>query len=361
MKYILLIIYITLFLYGCSQENPNTASKYKNTVSLYEKNYSEITALEKSGSIFFGGTFAPSQLILFENNFFLVNRGFPKIHIYDYSRLNCIKIINKGKGPYETIKGRKINISKSNRELLFYSTDKHKAIIYNVDSLINFNNEYYPSNDNTRELLIENKDGFSQKCFLMGDKLLLISPMYNNNNLFTIFDSTGKYLTQGGAYPDYPKISDKYRPLSYTINAVVKSDNSKFALFYMETDLFEIYDNNGNLITKIHGPDRFYTKIEEVDNGNAFEARRIENTSRAAYDSCIECDDGNIWVAYSGKKELNSISTNFNYIYVYDWNGCPVKRYELDANILSFDVDVNKKIIYVIDSNNDNNVSMYRF
>ena len=63
-------------------------------------------------------------------------------------------------------------------------------------------------------------------------------------------------------FPDYgDKLTEVEKLEGFSCNMILSPHKDHIFLFYMQTDLIEIYDLAGNLERRLHGPDYFYPAV----------------------------------------------------------------------------------------------------
>jgi hypothetical protein len=166
---------------------------------------------------------------------------------------------------------------------------------------------------------------------------------------FTVFDMEGKFVKNAGSMPDAGVSMTPYEKFeAYSANMVLSPDKRSIFVGYKETDLIEIYDSEGNLKVRKHGPDVFFTARQEVRSKNSSQVA-YKKEARDAYFSPTAFED-EIWVVYSGKMDDPSTQYNFlkNKIIVFDWNGNPLRIYTTDIPFFCLAVDRDHRTIYAV-------------
>lgn len=173
-----------------------------------------------------------------------------------------------------------------------------------------------------------------------------ISGMYGENGkLFGVFDKEGKKINE---IVDYPSSSISYTDAekrdAYYAN-IVSNGKDRIAVCYTMTDLIDIYSISGELLHRIHGPEQFFARFNEVRDGDVVTSAPEKNVNRDAYFS--PCSNGErLFVLYDGDY-VDSPDNDFScsYLMVFSWDGKPEAQYRLDDPIIAFTIDgVHKKI-----------------
>ncbi len=155
-------------------------------------------------------------------------------------------------------------------------------------------------------------------------------------------------------YSHSEKINAYY--MNFTTNGI-----DKIVVCYSMTDLISIYDLNGVLLKRIHGPGHFFSYFKEIHNGNVVTSLMDRDKNRDAY-FCPENVGERFFVLYDGEKvnapEHDSLC---DYLYSFTWDGVPDLIYELSEPIFDYTVDVNAKKIYGISNNPEYHVVEFSY
>lgn len=188
---------------------------------------------------------------------------------------------------------------------------------------------------------------------LIVDNMIVANTVQFPDFRFSIYDMEGKHITNIGKLPDSGEKQTPLEKLESYINCMsIRPDNELIFVSYMQTDLIEMYDKNGTLKTRIHGPDHFFPARKEVSDGATKRVISKIGETRDAYFSPVAFAD-EIWVLYCGNFFDPSIpySELSNRIIVFDWNGKPIRTYTTDIGIFSLDVDRENRVIYALTVN----------
>jgi hypothetical protein len=198
---------------------------------------------------------------------------------------------------------------------------------------------------------------------LVADSLLLTTSLSRREARFSIYDMTGKFLRDAGELPDAGIDMTELEMLESNFCDIVLNpvDKSVFVA-YMNTDLIEIYDKNGNLKSRMHGPEHYFPVRKETSSDGVKRVRSVAGETRDAYFWPVAFED-EIWAIYSGKVYDPSVSNAFlsNDIIVFDWNGRPVRQYTVDIPFLSIAIDRLNSAIYGITLNPEFSIVKYNY
>jgi hypothetical protein len=188
-----------------------------------------------------------------------------------------------------------------------------------------------------------------ERLLITQDKLITNS-LHHVRSRFSFYDLQGNFIESKGELPDAGiQMTDFELHESCFCNMVINPDDESVFVAYMNTDLVEIYDSNGNLKTRIHGPDKFYSIKKEVSSGDMQRVSSIEGRTRDAYYSPVAFED-EIWTIYNGKYFDRTIENSFlcNCIIVFDWDGNPIRQYTTDIGFYSLAIDRKNRVFYGI-------------
>lgn len=172
------------------------------------------------------------------------------------------------------------------------------------------------------------------------DGRLVTSALSDTKNLLSVYDANGNLDTT--VRVQYPALKNMILPDNmekrFFENRIYYQEKSdKIVLFYVYTDLIEIYGSNLQLLARIHGPDQFVPELQVHEVEGKKQASAISNKTKFAFLSGY-LTDNEIWVLYYGispepGKELQ------DRIFVYDYTGKPLRAFHLQYPISTFCVD----------------------
>ena len=164
---------------------------------------------------------------------------------------------------------------------------------------------------------------------------------------FDLYDSKGIFLDSIGKFPEFTSgtLSATEKVLFFRSKFTTNLINRIF-VSYLHTDLIEIYDYEGNLIKRIHGPHQYQLVMTLHSGGGVSGASTVRGQTRACYTSPVHAGN-EVFVLYCGEL-WEEYQERFFKIIVFDWDGKPLRMYELDTHLFTFTVDSEHKIIYGI-------------
>ena len=261
--------------------------------------------------------------------------------------INSLKKIGEsvpfGNGPNEMIDARKIQVVDSSIWLF----DKMVKKIYQYNFL------QFCSSDNPEVMKTVNYTIFLDDISILSKNKFVATTLGEGDNCKSrlyFFDMEGNGLFEKGELPDDgTEKTDLENTQGALCSIIINQFEKKIGLVYKLTDLIEIYDIDGNLLKRTHGPDQFFSQLRQHNAPNgAIRAGSVKGKTRDAYFSPV-CYNNELWVLYSGRSyEPNKGNYLINTIIVFDWDGNPLRRYKLDTPVFAFTIDEKNKKIYAI-------------
>ena len=346
MKNINYIIFL-LLLISCSDKS-NELIEISHAKYFNDKNFKEI---KKVNHEIFNDNFIGYPVRVISIDTFLIAVDMKKdsiFHIFSTKSKKYLgNFIPRGSGPNELITCS--NITQSNIPRTFWAFDisSRKFSEYNIDSLFN-NKQELKSTINFNK--IKSKlIGINQPQWI-SDSTVICNSLFKYNERFFIFDKelNLKKKIYNNNLNIYDKFPDNILGDIFSSFINVKPDKSKIAIAGRYLDLLEIYDSNGNLLAMTKGPNKdFNFKFDIESSLNQGTMIKLPETRRGYIG--IKTTNNCIYLLYSGKERRNPNHYSFsNTIYTFDWNGNPLNKYELDAQISSFAIDEKENKIYAL-------------
>jgi len=227
--------------------------------------------------------------------------------------------------------------------LFVYNSQQNKYMIFDKTNLTSFDN-ISPKKSTTI------KDAPIVRALILPRGNILAYSLNPEPHLLSMYNADNQLLEIKGGYPDdkqeYP--SDFAKKKAFDCEIGVDFHNQKIVVCYKLTDLIEIYDLSLNLIKRIQGPDYFFPIVDQSTDGEYTSAGAIFGKSIEAYGRPVIIEN-EIWVLYSGDI-MDSKPNDYlrDKLFVFDFNGIPLRQYKLDVPILRFAVDPVENKIYAI-------------
>ncbi len=252
--------------------------------------------------------------------------------------------LERGKGPSEVLSV--FSMGKTNDGLWTYDYTKQRL------SVIDFNGSEMEPELFTTQFYKVKSDRLHQVMYLGSNRLL--GQIQDENYKSAIFDfKNDEKIGNINPFAAVPKI----KPLcfSHAANHIYLSnpDSNRIVFAYLLTDVIEIFDLEGGcLYSATQGPDCFdiiHGNYED-NKGNMY-MTPLEKTKCSYLEGYAS--DKYIYLLYSGENARSEkLSLGANSIFVYDWDGKPVRRLNLDRYIKCFGVTPDDDILYAYDGSN---------
>lgn len=168
-------------------------------------------------------------------------------------------------------------------------------------------------------------------------------------------DSDAEYVSHGiisGAktFCSYPKWDKKNRPdapiFKYVKNSILNKDHSRFISFYGYFKQFRIYNTDGKLLKDVavqHPP------YENTIKEKAEERIIYYHIPPQTYEDYI----------YVMCKNATRSEEKIQELQVWNWEGEPIARYNMDRKLTIFTISPENKKIYAIDGENEDKIYVY--
>ena len=129
---------------------------------------------------------------------------------------------------------------------------------------------------------------------------------------------------------------------------------------YLFTDLIEVYDYSGHCIKRMRGPHQIELVMDLQSAGDGYTtAKTRKGETYKCYSSPVHAGE-EVFVLYFGELSEDYQERDFKII-VFDWNGKPLRMYELDTHLFTFSVDYENKIIYGITNSPEYRIIKYNY
>ncbi|MFV0505961.1 MAG: BF3164 family lipoprotein [Bacteroidales bacterium] len=323
-----------------------TSCKKRESIVLHE-NITSFTKFPMETDVVFKNLFEykdgePRTLQLLDSTLIIFNFT-KKIESFFYNyNLKSNKLskgyLKKGRGPNEAIGAACTGIVDDN--LWVYDVTKKKIFTIDKSSALYGNEKLfqsYPVEDNFYQIT------------LIGNSKFLASGKANSKYKIQEIDFSGKLQKEFGEFKYIPKdvptdaLKDACHSFFY-----LKPSGDKVAIPYLFTDIMEIYNiaqPSPNIA--VQGPHMVNMDFEVGKRGD-YNFMKKNNEIRKTFLSGAVTDKY-IYLAYSGLSYAEREDMNYcKYVYVFDWDGNPIKKLNLNKRILGLAVS-NDETIYSYD------------
>ena len=293
--------------------------------------------------------------IIFQDSFLIMkNRGTEyHFHVFDpFDKKKKCELISFGSGPDEMIEP----VILSSDDRFIWILDKEKRAVSKCSLNI--------SSDTSYINILKKVDisEYADKAAILSDESIIsvvLNPMMKR---FCIFNNIGQLVNNFGEYPECNLDLTMYEKMeAFFCDFIINHEKQKIFMSYKQTDLIDIYNLEGQLIKRMHGPDVFLPFVKQEQNGDYIKVKSQYGKTRDAY-FVPRSAKNEVFVLYSGRVyDRDIVSYLNNTILVFDWEGNPIRAYKLDEPIYSFDVDYNNRTIYALSDNPDFHVIKYSY
>lgn len=327
MKAIKLIFVFSVLLIGCNKKDVQLNDKIESFKSFQETDSLHFIPIsdELIGE--------PMEMLYLKECLLLrINASSGDSFLVNYSLKDdkvISKAIPKGVGPNEMIN---CDISFYDNNIWLYDTGKKKMGKISVDSVIvgkYIVDQYY------------DVPTYYYSVALMNDSILI-----GTNDFTSPYKLSYLNIKSGekNACAPYAYLNEQL-PVSTLVDASscyvnIHPYSKDILLSYRYTDVIEIYDQYGNIKKALQGPDCFDAIFSIRPN---LSMGKTKETRKAFVNSYVT--EKNIYVLYSGCKRTDENWANGTQLFVYSWDGKPLKRYILEQPIYAFAVnDLNNEL-----------------
>lgn len=281
----------------------------------------------------------PMDLIVYDSLLITVEVGKEKIfHVYNINQKTHInQCIGRGQGPEDMLQPEFMNCDEKTIRIIDLATST--VFEYELNDFIT-NQQPKP----------KKRTKLEKQIFLavqqVNNKIMGCS--YSNEGRLYVFDLNGQKTNAIINYPPSTiEQTNAEKTDAYYMKFITNNINKVVLCYYM-TDLIEIYNLDGVLEKRLHGPEQFFSHFKEYQDGKYVGASPIKGLNRDAY-MCPRNAGNEFFVLYNGGFiDAPNHTTSCNQIFSFTWDGTPQKIFNLDDPIFSFNVDSKNKRIYGI-------------
>jgi len=157
-----------------------------------------------------------------------------------------------------------------------------------------------------------------------------------------------KVIAEYGEFGDIPEgiPFESYKSANECF-ILTNPSKKKAVIFYRYKDEIEIFDTENHNSIAIKGPEGFDTDLDFAQNV----AIRNKKTRLAFFNGVTT--DKFIYLLYSGNGHESKFRDFCNTVYVYDWDGNPIRKITLNKYVTSLSVDKDDSVMYAYDPNSE--------
>lgn len=322
----------------CLTSCQTTKKAENDNVRTFEK-------FQQEGSLSFANLFEfkngiPCQILSVDSTLVICNGmgGKTGAFFYNYSLPNkrlSKGYLNGGRGPGEAITafatGIKGNILWSYDITLKRITtiDREKALKQEK----NINLKQYPKNEFSYQI-----------AFKDTNTILSVGNLKSKYKIEEIDLKSEKVIAQYGEFDDIPEAIpfESYKSAN-AFFILIKPSGKKAVISYRYKDEIEIFDTENHKSITIKGPEGFDADLDFVPNN----AIRNKNTRFAFFNGVTT--DKFIYLLYSGNGHESEFHDYCNIVYMYDWDGNPIRKIKLNKYVTSLSVAKDDSVMYAYD------------
>ncbi|MDX2303371.1 MAG: BF3164 family lipoprotein [Microscillaceae bacterium] len=185
-----------------------------------------------------------------------------------------------------------------------------------------------------------------QRLFKLDGKRFVGVGLFSHR--FVVSDKEGKILQSFFDYPhqnDLDEFSHRVLAMAYQGNLIFSSDRSKFAFATIDSPNLDICKITPQRIEKVKN---FHLNPPDFrgQGGSTINVTMTTKNKVGFIDICA--DKSHIYVLYSGRnwERHKDKYLQGNTVLVFDWEGNPVKAYQLSNDISTFTIDSRGKMLY---------------
>lgn len=337
----------TCVLFSCSQKD-----KYEDAQLFGFNDFEAEIKLEGEILEFDDLIMSPSGLQVYDS--ILVTIEYEGDKICNLYNLNTKKKIGsrsvRGQGPNEMLMPSFIDNDGSSIQII----DNATSVIYKYD-LRDFIENANPQPISKAKL----EENINSGMQMLGDYIIGY-PYFKKHQLY-VFDGMGKKVSE---FADFPRSSIDYSDIEKTdayYMGFASNGKDRVAICYYMTDLIDIYDSDGTLRKRMHGPEQFFSYFEEIRDLEGTTSKQVRGKNRDAYFSPKSAGN-ELFVLYNGGYVDEKDHSPFcKKLFSFSWEGAPKNVYLLDDPIFTFCVDKKRKKIYGVGNIPDYHIVEYAY
>lgn len=149
--------------------------------------------------------------------------------------------------------------------------------------------------------------------------------------------------------PGSEDIPIQVRQHAYQSLIAARPDRSQLALATRHADRLEIYQPNGELVATAQRPYSFEPRFEVQRGGNGQPVMATGDDLRFGFIALTVTAD-HIWAVFSGRtrEEAPGRASLGEFVYMYNWNGELLHKFQLDSDVIGIAVDYAETAIFAV-------------
>lgn len=354
MKQKIFLLLLLIIAFSCKNK--------KNNILIINENSTRFNAFPKEEKVQFNNLIEyksgnPSEIHVLDSTLVIFNSNKGSDYfLYNFSfKTNTISkgFIAKGKGPFESIGASKMGVLKD--KIWLYDRSLFKVIFLNKKKFENNEldlnyQEFSLKKNDLKDYFFYGELSFIDSLNFLGIDKWGSSSQFKiekvNLNSKSKNIGFGSYKTPSNGL-NIGTIKNAYRSHIY-----FNHKKQKAALPYRYTDVLEIFDINSGEYISTQGPENYDVHFTEEKSTYYYMGKTKE--TKKTFISGTYTDDF-IYLIYSGYIRKNRAESDRfkwitgKYVFVYDWDGNPVKKINLDRRVNSIGVSSDNKTLYSYD------------
>lgn len=148
-------------------------------------------------------------------------------------------------------------------------------------------------------------------------------------------------------YPDWDKTGSQEEPIfKYVKNSVLNNDHTRFISFYGYFKRFRILDTDGDIIKNVVVKTPPYEEAikEEMQNRTIYYHIPPHTNGKYIYVMC---------------KNSTRAEDRIQELQVWNWEGEPIARYDMDRKLTLFTISEKEKKLYAVDGDTEDAIYVY--
>lgn len=336
-------------LFSCSQQEK---SIYDKAYVFNTKNFVETISLEGTTLKLNNEVMRPIDIQVYDTLLITIELSSDKLlHIYNLQNGEKIgERVNRGQGPNDMIVPHFMENNGNSIQIL----DMGKSTIYQYDIKEFINN---PNPIASKKISLE------KQAFINAQQIdnSFICYSYDLNKQLYVYNMNGKKINEIAELPSSSiEYTDVEKRDAFYMN-FTSNNKDKIVICYCMTDLIEIYNSNGTLQHRLHGPEQFIAHFKENHANGTVTSSPKKNVNRDAYFTPRNAGNS-FFVLFDGtyvddtNKEMSC-----KQLFSFSWNGKPEKIFNLNIPLITYAVDNTKRKIYGISDKPDFHIVVYNY